>query len=67
MPSSNCYMIDLLPEAEIPIVMREFRRVLRSDGCLVLVTMADQKPALQKLWMALYRHAPLPGRRLQTD
>jgi len=55
----NCYMIDLLPEAEISVVVREFRRVLRSDGCLVLVTMADQKPALQNLWMALYRHAPL--------
>jgi len=55
----NCYMIDLLPEAEIPIVMREFRRVLRADGHLVLVTMAEQKGAVQTIWMALYRRAPL--------
>ena len=55
----NCYMIDLLPEAEIPIVMREFRRVLRSEGRLVLVTMAEQKPAFQRLWMTIYRHEPL--------
>ena len=54
----NCYMIDLLPETEIPIVMGEFRRVLRSDGCLVLVAMAEQRPALQRLWMTLYRRAP---------
>ena len=55
----NSYMIDLLPESEIPIVLREFRRVLHSDGCLVLLVMAEQRPALQRLWMALYRHAPL--------
>ena len=28
----NCFMIDLLPEAEIPIVMREFGRVLRAEA-----------------------------------
>jgi ubiquinone/menaquinone biosynthesis C-methylase UbiE len=55
----NCYMIDLLPEPEIPVAMREFRRVLRPGGRLVLVTMARQSPAVQRLWMALYRRAPL--------
>ncbi len=54
----NCYMIDLLPEADIPAVMQEFRRVLGPDGRLVLVTMAQQKPAFQRLWMGIYRHAP---------
>ncbi len=55
----NCYMIDLLPEPEISVALREFRRVLRPEGCLVLLLMAEQKPALQRLWMLLYRHAPL--------
>jgi ubiquinone/menaquinone biosynthesis C-methylase UbiE len=43
----NCYMLDLLLEAEIPIVLREFRRVLRPDGCLVLLIMADQRRILR--------------------
>ncbi len=55
----NCYMIDLLAEGDIPVVMQEFSRVLRAGGRLVLLTMAEQKPPLQWLWMALYRHAPL--------
>ncbi|SRR5579883_268510 len=54
----NCFMIDLLSEGDIPVVLQEFSRVLRSGGRLVLLTMAEQKPAFQWLWMALYRRAP---------
>lgn len=55
----NCYMIDLLPEQDIPVVISEFRRVVRADGRLVLVTMAEQRRARQRMWMALYRFAPI--------
>lgn len=55
----NCYMIDLLPDGDIPVVMREFQRVLRAGGRLVLVTMGQQTPIVQRLWMALFHHFPL--------
>ena len=55
----NCYMIDLLSEADIPAVMQEFRRVLCPDGRLLLVPMARQKPIVQELWMWVFRHFPL--------
>ncbi len=52
-------MVDLFSESEIPIVLGEFQRVLRSDGRLVLLAMAEQKAVFQKLWMSLYRLAPV--------
>jgi ubiquinone/menaquinone biosynthesis C-methylase UbiE len=55
----NSYMIDLLAEDEIPAALSEFKRVLRSGGRLVLVTMGRQRPLLQRIWMMLYRCSPL--------
>jgi ubiquinone/menaquinone biosynthesis C-methylase UbiE len=55
----NCYMIDLLEETDIPAVLAEFRRVLRPDGRVVLVTMGHQGPILERVWMALFRLAPI--------
>jgi len=53
-----CYMIDLLPESDIPVVLREFHRVLRSRGRLVLVVMGKQALVVQQAWMMLFRHVP---------
>lgn len=54
----NCYMLDLLPEREIPVVLCEFRRVLSPGGLLVLTSMARQSAILERPWMALYRLSP---------
>ena len=51
-------MLDLLPDSDIPVVLREFHRVLRRGGLLVLAVMAEQSPVLQQLWMMLFRHVP---------
>jgi ubiquinone/menaquinone biosynthesis C-methylase UbiE len=55
----NCYMVDLLPESDIPAVLREFQRVLRPGGRLVLAAMGRQGTVVQRAWMASYRLAPL--------
>lgn len=54
----SCYLIDLLPDRDIPVVLREFHRVLRSEGVLVLAVMAGQTPILQRPWMMLFHHVP---------
>ncbi len=55
----SSYLIDLLPERDIPVVVQEFHRVLRPGGRVVLLTMARQRLGLQMLWTALYRCAPV--------
>ncbi len=54
----SCYLIDLLPDSDIPIAVGEFRRVLRSDGLVVLVVMGQQIPFVQRAWMTLFRLTP---------
>jgi demethylmenaquinone methyltransferase / 2-methoxy-6-polyprenyl-1,4-benzoquinol methylase len=54
----NCYMMDLLPQQDIPQVLGEFRRVLRPSGRWVALVMGCQAPALQSVWMGLYRISP---------
>lgn len=39
----NSYMLDLIPLAELPVVIGEFRRVLRKDGRLVLVNLSKKR------------------------
>ncbi len=49
----NTYMLDLIPIADFPIVLKEFRRVLRKDGRLVLVNLSKKDSApvfLEKLY-----------------
>ena len=67
----NCYMLDLLSESDILKVLREFRRILKPSGRLVLLVMAPQCWLVQGIWMFLYalspalvggcRPVPLPG------
>jgi demethylmenaquinone methyltransferase / 2-methoxy-6-polyprenyl-1,4-benzoquinol methylase len=54
----NCFMLDLLPEEKIPVALDEFRRVLKPDGRLVLLTMMRQTRPLNAIWMWLYRWSP---------
>lgn len=54
----NNYMFDLLPEADFPVVLGEFRRVLKPGGRLVLVNMAHAESRRAKLWELVYRWSP---------
>lgn len=52
----NSYMLDLVPLAEMPLVLAEFRRVLKDNGRLVLVNMS-RGPHMTR-WEKLYRATP---------
>ncbi len=52
----NSYMLDLIPLTDMPIVLGEFRRVLKKDGRLILVNMSKDKE--RTLWERLYQATP---------
>lgn len=54
----NDYMFDLLPEADFPKVIGEFRRVLAPGGRLVLVNLARADTLAYAAWHALWKAAP---------
>lgn len=55
----NLYMIDLLLEEDVPGVLREFTRVLRPGGRLILLSMAEQAHFVNAIWTWLYRRSPV--------
>ncbi len=55
----NLYMIDLLMEGDFPGVFKEFARVLRPGGRLIVLSMARQSRAVNAIWRWLYRRSPL--------
>lgn len=53
----NSFMLDLIPIADFPVVLTEFRRVLKKGGRLVLVNLSkkDNTPVfVEKLYNKLY-------------
>ncbi len=52
----NGYMLDLLPRAEIPRALAEFKRVLRPGGRLVLSNMTKGERRRERIWDWLYAH-----------
>ncbi len=54
----NNYMFDLLPEGDFPIVLGEFKRVLRPSGRLVMVNMTKSERWYNSLWEGIYRINP---------
>lgn len=54
----NSYMFDLLPEGDFEHVLKEFFRVLRPGGVLVLVYMSPGETLSEKFWDGLYRLHP---------
>jgi ubiquinone/menaquinone biosynthesis C-methylase UbiE len=54
----NCYMFDLLPEADFGPVLGEFHRVLRPGGRLVLVNLAPGDGVISWLWSHVHRIKP---------
>jgi ubiquinone/menaquinone biosynthesis C-methylase UbiE len=55
----NLYMIDLLPDEDVPVVLQEFARVLRPGGRLIVLSMAQQVRVVNAIWMWLYRLSPV--------
>ena len=54
----NSYMLDLIPLADLPVVLQEFKRVLKSGGRLALVNMSKPDAATKTWWERLYRRTP---------
>lgn len=53
----NSYMLDLIPIADLPIVLREFRRVLKKDGRLILLNLS-KKDSSPIFYEKLYKLSP---------
>ena len=54
----NNYMFDLLPQSDFPLVLAEFKRVLKPGGRLVLVNMAQGGRWYNNIWETIYRIQP---------
>jgi len=54
----NCYMFDLIPEADFGRVLGEFHRVLKPSGRLVLVNLAPGDGAVSRFWSRIYHFRP---------
>jgi ubiquinone/menaquinone biosynthesis C-methylase UbiE len=53
-----CYLFELLPYHEIPLALREFRRVLRQDGRLTLVLISRSARIFNTVYGLLGKLAP---------
>jgi ubiquinone/menaquinone biosynthesis C-methylase UbiE len=54
----NNYMFDLLPEKDFIPVLKEFKRVLKIQGRILLVNMTKGKYFYQRFWESVYRINP---------
>jgi demethylmenaquinone methyltransferase/2-methoxy-6-polyprenyl-1,4-benzoquinol methylase len=54
----NSYMLDLIPLKDLPVVLAEFRRVLKAGGRLVLVNMSKESEGVRTWYERLYQGLP---------
>lgn len=54
----NGYMLDLIPLAQMPVILREFKRVLKPGGRMVLLNMSKRDAASVTPRERLYQHVP---------
>jgi len=55
----HSYMFDMLPVADFPTVLREFRRVLKPGGRCVCINMTVPTHWSEQLWDTIYTLFPL--------
>ena len=57
----NSFMLDLIPTAEFPVILKEYQRVLKKDGRLILVNLSKKENTpvfLEKLYNKVYNWNP---------
>jgi demethylmenaquinone methyltransferase/2-methoxy-6-polyprenyl-1,4-benzoquinol methylase len=54
----NSYMLDLMPLNDLPVVLKEFHRVLKPGGRLVLVDMSKSDESKLIFWESFYKSLP---------
>jgi demethylmenaquinone methyltransferase/2-methoxy-6-polyprenyl-1,4-benzoquinol methylase len=54
----NSYMLDLIPLKDMPLVLGEFRRVLKPGGRLVLVNLSKVNSEANSWWERAYKILP---------
>lgn len=54
----NNYMFDLIAFKDMPIILNEFKRVLKHDGRLILVNMTRGESRLSRVYELVYRISP---------
>ncbi|RTR38849.1 methyltransferase domain-containing protein [Shewanella canadensis] len=54
----NNYMFDLIAFKDMPIILNEFKRVLKHDGRLILVNMTQGESRLSRVYELVYRISP---------
>ena len=54
----NCYMFDLLSVEEMQKALSEFRRVLKTDGRLVMINMAAARSSISRIYEWVYTLSP---------
>jgi ubiquinone/menaquinone biosynthesis C-methylase UbiE len=54
----NNYMFDLLPEKDFILVLRQFKRVLKPSGRIILVNMTKAEHFYQRFWETVYSINP---------
>lgn len=54
----NNYLFDLLPEKDFVSVLKEFERVLKPNGRIVLVNMTKGEHFYERFWESIYRINP---------
>lgn len=54
----NNYMFDLIPYADMVLILSEFKRVLKKDGRLVIVYMTEGKNFLSRIYDRIFQLFP---------
>jgi ubiquinone/menaquinone biosynthesis C-methylase UbiE len=54
----SSYMFDLLPEIDFKYILSEFRRVMKSGGLGIIITMAMGNKWYNKIWYLMAKYFP---------
>jgi ubiquinone/menaquinone biosynthesis C-methylase UbiE len=54
----NSYMLDLISIGDLPVILAEFRRVLKPEGRLVVLNMSKELGQKRTVWEKVYESLP---------